>query len=69
MTVSIETKTVGGVTAYIITGCTLAECKAEARRISESVDADRFISAKLMIRAGAPVCEVWLRADKAEATT
>ena len=68
MTISIETKTVGGVTAHTITGGSLVERKAEARRISEAAPADAFMGATMMRRAdGEPFIEVWLRASRVEA--
>lgn len=62
-----ETKTVGGVTAYIITGGDLAARKAEARRIVEAAPADAVMGMTVMRRDGEPMLEVWLRAEPATA--
>ena len=41
--------------------------KAEARRIADSVDAERFMGATVMRRAdGEPFIEVWLRAERGD---
>ena len=64
MTIQVETKTVSGVTAHIITGGDLAALKAEARRIAEAAPADAFMGATAMRRDGERFMEVWLRADK-----
>lgn len=68
MPISIETKTVGGVTAHIITGGDLAARKAEARRISEAAPADAFMGVTIKRGDdGEPFIKVWLRASRLDA--